>query len=54
MWVTLYKSSQCLTSMAQIRALNMSVPSQDYYIINRVEEIKNVSLSKNFSKYYER
>lgn len=36
------------------KSLNMSVPSQDYYIINRVEEIKNVGLSKNFSKYYER
>ena len=41
-----------MTSVAQAGASNMSVPSEGYYLINRVEELWNISLNKYIFKYY--
>ena len=52
MIATLFKRCQWMTSVAQARASNMSVPSEGYYLINRVEELWNISLNKYIFKYY--
>ena len=42
----LYKRSQWMTNVAKLSGSNVSVPSQGFYSINRVEETYNVSLNK--------
>ena len=46
--IALYTHSQQMTSIAQMRASNMSVPSQSYYLINRVEKLENFYPNKIF------
>ena len=44
--VAQYKHSQWMTNVAKLSGWNVSVPSQGFYSINRVEETYNVSLNK--------
>ena len=48
--VILYKWSQWMIRVAQIRASNVSVPSYNSYLVNRVEKLENV-FSNNFFEF---